>query len=214
MQNVSVVFDWDGTLIDTDFLMDEAIEKVFKRRGISNLLNEVSSMLYKARPEGILLRSIKLPHEHRSEIISEIASEFKRLDKESNLFEGASELLFELKSLKIPLGIFTGRDRDGFDYQLAKKLPSNLFKASICRHEAPLKPNPEGLEILRNRLYTKSVIFIGNTLADFKCAESHGSYFIGVDLCSRKREQLIPNSTMVLKSNYSQVRNEILNIIQ
>lgn len=213
MKGTSVIFDWDGTLIDTDFLMDVAIEKVLTSRGATHSLADIASVMYRPRSQGLLLRAIKIPVRDRMDIIGEIAVEFRNLDNQANLFAGALDALVELKRAGIPLGIFTGRDRATFDAQSERLLPADLFDASVCRNEAPHKPHAQGLKMLKDRLRTSTAIYIGNSDADLECAAAAGDTFIAVAICSRMREPLISQKNISFKHTYSQIRGEIFNLV-
>ncbi|NTX18307.1 HAD family hydrolase [Burkholderia cepacia] len=144
----AVAFDWDGTLLDSDFLIDMAVETVLKRRKISSL-TRIQTALYSVRKGRPLLEQVSLPEAERSETISEISAEFRRLESEAPLFGGARELIVQLHEINIPLGIFTGRDRTSLQAKLNNLSLINLFSSTICRNEAPSKPNPEGLHKLK-----------------------------------------------------------------
>ncbi|WP_419689820.1 HAD family hydrolase [Burkholderia theae] len=214
MKNISVVFDWDGTLADTDFLIDAAIEYVLGRRGAAALLDDVAPIMYRARQEGLLLRSIRIPVDQRREIITEIGDTFKRLDREAALFEGARELLHELGNAGVPIGIVTGRDRASWTAQVSRLLPEVRFDASICRHESALKPDPHGLRKVQDVLGVEQIIYVGNTVADLECAEAANAHFIAVNVCTRAREPLIQRDDVVARQTFHQIRADIHQLIE
>jgi len=214
MKKISVVFDWDGTLADTDFLIDAAIEYVLGQRGAAALLDDVAPIMYRARPEGLLLRSIRIPVDQRREIIGEIGETFKRLDREAALFDGARELLCELGDAGVPLGIVTGRDRASWSAQVSRLLPEVRFDASVCRHESPLKPDPHGLRKVQDELGAEQIIYVGNTVADLACAEAANAHFIAANVCTRAREPLIQRHDVVARQTFHQIRADIHQLIE
>ncbi|UVE68567.1 HAD hydrolase-like protein [Burkholderia pyrrocinia] len=125
-----------------------AVETVLQRRKISSL-TRIQTALYSVRKGRPLLEQVSLPEAQRLETISEISAEFRRLENEAPLFDGARELVIQLHEINIPLGIFTGRDRTSLQAKLNNLSLIDLFSSTICRNEAPSKPNPEGLHKLK-----------------------------------------------------------------
>lgn len=208
----SVVFDWDGTLLNSDFLIDMAVETVLQRREISSIAR-IQTELYSVRKDRPLLEQVYLPESQRLETISEIASEFRKLENEAPLFDGARELIIQLHETNIPLGIFTGRDRTSLFEKLNNLALIDLFTSIICRNEAPPKPNPEGLHKLKENLKAKQLIFIGNSIDDQASASAAGCNFIAAGLCRRVREpQISPDSTKVA-SNFSEIMENLIQIL-
>lgn len=203
---VAIVFDWDGTLMDSDFLIDLAVDQVLTSRKLPTL-ELIKPLLYSVRVGRSLLEQVRLPEAQRGEIILEISNEFKKLESEARLFDGAHDLLINLRKKNIPLGILTGRNRNSLKYYLKKFHLEGVFNELVCRNEVPLKPNPAGLYKLKEALGVQAIIFIGNSLDDQEAAISAGTDFVAIKCCERVRiPQVFLNNVNVMK-NFQEISN-------
>ncbi|MBN3833714.1 HAD-IA family hydrolase [Burkholderia sp. Ac-20344] len=168
---------------------------------------------YSVRRGRSLLEQVSLPETQRSEIISEIAAEFRRLESEALLFDGAHESIIQLREINIPLGIFTGRDRASLHSKLENLSLIDKFSSIIFRNEAPSKPNPAGLHILKKNLNAKQLIFIGNSLDDQTSASAAGCNFIAAGLCQRVREPQIPPNSTTVAMNFAEIMEHLARIL-
>lgn len=170
-----IVFDWDGTLMDSTshivMCMREAIIKLQLppltdktiRQIIGLGLPEAVRTLYPQSTDAdiqrlaMAYREIWLDHPH-----------------ESPLFENAAELLHKLAKQNIFLGVATGKGRLGLDKVLAATGLTDLFTATRCADECHSKPHPQMLEELMNfcGVDAESTIMIGDTEFDLLMAHN------------------------------------------
>lgn len=182
--SAAVVFDWDGTLFDTDFLLDLAIKRTLKHRG-SLELERLSALLFRAVRPVSPLKHMRLPEMGRATTVHTIGREFRQLDEQACAFEGITELLLRLRATGIPLAILTRRDRQSLTQQLKRSELDDVFSLILCRGEVPAKPHPEGLSRIRKQLQVDRLVMIGNSMQDLECAQRAQADFIAVKFCSR-----------------------------
>ena len=182
--SAAVVFDWDGTICDNEFLIDEAIKRVMDRVDPAESLR-LSPLFYNPQRHISPLKALRLPEERRESLIREIKHELDILEEGACTFEGSTDLFLELKRCGIPLGILTRRRRTSLDEQLRRYSLETIFDVAICREDVPAKPHPDGLFMIMKKLSVDKVIMVGNSVDDFLCARNAGAHFIGVHLCKR-----------------------------
>ncbi|TAN57925.1 MAG: HAD family hydrolase [Rhodospirillales bacterium] len=182
-----VVFDVDGTLIDSQHNIVAAVEDAWRAEGMSA-----------PQPEQIR-RNIGLPleeaiaalipeaghayHLHLTELYKQaFAANRKRADYVEPLFTGALEALEALDAGDCLLGIATGKSRRGLDAVFARHGLAGRFVTVQTADDAPGKPNPGML--LRAMAETGAMALrtamIGDTWFDMQMAKNAGVRGIGV----------------------------------
>lgn len=195
----TIVFDWDGTLYDADFLFDSAIERVLREEKQSAALSHVESLLYRER-ETPLRNSLRLPMQGRSELVRAIGQAYVALEEDAALFPGIAPILYGLANRGCKLGVVTGRNRKSFDLAVKKAGLGGVFAATICGGEAPAKPDPTGIRMVLSALGAMqgtAAIYVGNQVADAIAAQRAGIGFIGVRFCSRSRTSSLSDANLV-----------------
>lgn len=209
----AVVFDWDGTVFDTDFLIDAAIERVISRHDPDEL-RRLEPFFYTSKPHTSPLRTLRLPLHGREAIIKEIAGEVRILEKEASAFSGAKEFIHCLLELAVPLAVLTNRDRASLSEQLQRSALDRAFGLLVCRGEVPPKPDPAGLTLIRKKLLVERIVMIGNSMDDLLCARNAGAEFIAVNLCTRVREPQVSIPGCRIVSNYNAVQKAVMDILR
>lgn len=81
------------------------------------------------------------------------------------------------------LAIFTGRPRTEAIYTLEKNNIKDYFYPIITMDDLPLdkqKPSPLGLEVIKEKIITDKIYYLGDTQDDMKCAKSAQVVGVGV----------------------------------
>lgn len=183
-----VLFDADGTLIDSQSIIHESMRNTFLRFGYqAPLLQHTRSII------GLTLdRAIAtiLGREVDEEVLA-MTAEYKQIyvqlaqleEMQSRPFEGIPELLKKLASRNdVLLGIVTGKSRRGVTRLLETSHFQNLFVTSRCADDCPSKPHPAMvLECCDDMgIRPGNTIVVGDTGFDMEMAVSAGSVAVGV----------------------------------
>jgi phosphoglycolate phosphatase len=190
-----IAFDWDGTLCDSDFLLDRAVSEVLTKRGLIAALEFADSALFRTRERGSL--ALRLPIDLTPVILEEVNVERARLEHAAQLFKGVKELLVCLRTRGHFLAVITGRDRPSFNLALERLGLCQLFDLTLCAAEYPAKPQPEGLLMAKHVGNCKHLVYVGNMELDLIMAKSAGAEFIGVSFGSRAREFQIRSAILL-----------------
>lgn len=193
MNATAIIFDWDGTLYDSSYLLDEAIVAAHRNLTLT-LPAAVSLCLFGSAIDGAnkLRRALDMvPKQMQLKLQREIAADFIRRERAAELFPVIENLLRRLRAQGLVLCIATGRERSRLSSDFAKLGLEDMFEATMCADEARAKPDPEMLLRLMHRLALppERMLFVGDGLHDEQAAHAAGMPFIRVAMSQRDRER-------------------------
>lgn len=174
----AVLFDWDGTLLDSYAADARAYLSMFRALGISWTAREIdrhySPNWYR------VYRAAKIPRIHwqRADRLWGLAYE----KENPRLLPGARSVL-RLLDKHFVLGLVTSGNRARVRRQLRAFGFTDFFSACVCCEDAPKKkPHPAPLELALKRLRAEpeESIYIGDTAEDVEMARRAGVRPIGV----------------------------------
>lgn len=187
-----IVFDIDGTLLDTEKAILHSLKDVLREALQEDVpMKELKFVL--GIPGETALRQLGIQDtglvgRKWNERLSDYKSEIR-------LFDGIPELLSALKGHGYALGIVTSKTR--YEYQTDFAIPFDVadgFSTVICVEDASnSKPNPEPLLAYfeRARIDARDALYIGDTVYDSQCARGAGVDF-GLALWGNAGAQGIP----------------------
>lgn len=175
-----VIFDLDGTLIDTIIDAGRCFNKVLEYFGFKTFPIEQYSCLVGGDLEVIFSNLLEKKY-RTGEIISKLKNKYREIylqDPKPNTkpFNGVLEVLKKLNSQKdISIAINTNKSQ-----ALAEKLCQNMFKginfSEIFGYvdDRPSKPDPYAVKELMkiNNVLPKETIYVGDSLTDIKTAQN------------------------------------------
>ncbi len=171
-----IVFDWDGTLMDSESRIVACMQAAVEDAGAEPISNEavkgiIGLELGKAvqtlYPEGDAEFVQKMVDRYRHHYIVQ--------DKTpSPLFEGVEATLQQLHDRGLLLAVATGKGRRGLDKVLDETGLRPLFHTTRCADEAFSKPHPDMLEqiLAEMGVEPQAALMIGDTSFDLQMAQS------------------------------------------
>ncbi|MGX5775348.1 HAD-IA family hydrolase [Methylorubrum zatmanii] len=181
-----VVFDVDGTLVDSQHLIVEAQRRAFSEHDLP----------VPPRKEALSVVGLSLPDAFRRLVgeagpIESLSHSYRHAfqalridpDYEEPLFPGMAELVERLHRREdIQLGIATGKSRRGVDHLIDKHGWDRWFATIQTADDAPSKPDPTMLhQAMREAGAEPSMtIMIGDTTYDMMMAKGAGVAAVGV----------------------------------
>lgn len=171
-----VVFDWDGTLIDSPGTIVECIQESARDMGLEVPTRESAShVIGLGLHDSLRLAVPALKAEQYMDFVAHYRRHFLAREDRMLLFEGVRELLEELSASR-PLAIATGKSRRGLDRALDGGGLRRYFAASRCADETHPKPHPAMLLELMEELSVPSerTLMIGDTSHDLQMARAAG----------------------------------------
>ena len=178
-----VVFDWDGTVVDSVAAITAAIQAA-----AGDLALRVPSDAQARHVIGLGLTDAlraavpDLPAARQAEFIARYRVHFLAQPSVDVPFAGMPALLSSLADAGLLLAVATGKSRRGLDRALADTALAGRFAATRCGEEGHSKPHPWMLADLASELDVpaEAMVMIGDTSHDIEMARAFGTAAIGV----------------------------------
>lgn len=171
-----LVFDWDGTIIDSASTIAECIREASRELGLEiPELERARHVIGLGLRDAMRLAVPELEAERYPEFVASYRSHFLARKDSMRLFAGMRELLEELSGTHL-LAIATGKSRQGLDRDIGFHGLRPLFAASRCADETHPKPHPAMLTELMAELavHNDASLMIGDTSHDLEMARAAG----------------------------------------
>jgi phosphoglycolate phosphatase len=195
-----IVFDWDGTLMDSEARIVNCMHDAFAELGIDPPARAaVRDVIGLGLDEAVHRLWPAGSSAGRQEIMSQYRQRFLVSDSTpAPLFEGAAELVQELYDGGRLLGVATGKSRRGLDEALAASGLAKWFHATRCADETFSKPHPAMLEALMDELGVSAdrTLMIGDTEFDMELAHNAKVAAVAVGYGAHAAERLIAHGPL------------------
>ncbi|HSA90925.1 MAG TPA: HAD-IA family hydrolase [Burkholderiales bacterium] len=171
-----LVFDWDGTIIDSASTIAECIREASRELGLEiPELERARHVIGLGLHDAMRLAVPELEAGRYPEFVASYRSHFLARKDSMRLFAGMRELLEELSGRHL-LAIATGKSRHGLDRDIEFHGLRPLFAASRCADETQPKPHPAMLTELMAELavHSDASLMIGDTSHDLEMARAAG----------------------------------------
>jgi HAD superfamily hydrolase (TIGR01549 family) len=175
----TLLFDWDGTIVDSALLGLAAYERAFAELDVV-FSHEIYEASYSPNWCAVY-QALGLPEEQW-----ERADSLWRFHYDSQtpqLIEGAAATLIELRARGYQLGVVTSGNNDRVQREVEQFDLAELFETMICHeHIKHRKPHPEGLEIALARLGSGAAetAYVGDAPEDIQMGKRANIMTVGV----------------------------------
>jgi phosphoglycolate phosphatase len=216
MKYKAILFDLDGTLLDTLEDLANSMNSVLSSLGFPT--HEVSR--YKGFVgEGVeYLAYCALPENHRGqEMVSRCMALMREAYRErwaekTCSYPGIPELLDELSRQGIKMAILSNKPDDFTQLIVAKFLSRWKFQCVMGAQDSlPKKPDPTAALKISKRLglVPGDFLYLGDTKIDMKTAADAGMYPVGALWGFRSQEELLENGARILIKHPTDLLNLI-----
>lgn len=182
-----IVFDCDGTLVDSQYGIIAAMEAAFRAHNLENPtardIRRVVGLPLDAAIKQLLPPDASADLSHMVEVYRSASDERRRLDAdEEPMFPGVREVLAALASSGYSLGVATGKSRRGLQETLRRHDIADYFQTLKSADDGPGKPHPAILQdaMAETGAVPHATVMIGDTTYDIQMAVNAGSLSIGV----------------------------------
>jgi len=178
------IFDWDGTLVDSELHIVSSIEYAAQEVGLPKLsYSQMKNIIGLGMREALLALYPFLTESQVVDMRKHYSHNFfSSTTTSSELFEGVEHTLESLMSSGVRLAVATGKSRHGLDKALDSTGLKRFFEIERCADETQSKPHPLMLEEIASyfSLPTTQMLMVGDTEYDLEMAARCGMDSVGV----------------------------------
>ncbi|MCC6610099.1 MAG: HAD-IA family hydrolase [Burkholderiales bacterium] len=196
-----IVFDWDGTLLDSAGAIAACIQAAARDLGLAAPSEARARHVIGLGLEDALAYALPdLPPADYGRMAARYRHHFLARDAELPLFGGTRELLAALQGRGHRLAIATGKSRMGLARALEHTGLTAVFEATRCADQCASKPAPDMLLELMAELATapERTLMIGDTAHDLQMATNAGVPAVAVAYGAHSPETLAPLAPLAL----------------
>ncbi len=187
MNTQAVIFDLDGTLLNTIDDLADSMNQILRKEGFPEHSREQYNYFVGNGQRKLIERSLP-ESECSEENILKYMKQWKDIYKESctvktKLYPGIADMLLKLKELRIPIAILSNKPHDEVMKVVLHYLDEKQFSAiSGQKNHIPHKPAPDGVFIILEELKAlpEFCLFVGDTPVDIETAAASGMKSVGV----------------------------------
>ncbi len=194
-----VVFDWDGTLLDSAGAIARAIQSACRDLELpvpedAQARHVIGLGLVDAMRHAVP----DLTPERYQDMVDRYRFHYLSGDHELTLFDGVPEMLERLRAAGHMLAIATGKSRIGLERALDHSGLRHLFQGSRCADECHSKPHPQMLEelMLEFGVRNAATVMVGDTSHDLLMASNAGVDGLAVTYGAHPHDHLLEHKPM------------------
>ena len=188
-----LVFDWDGTLMDSAAAIVASIQESCRDLGLPVPERERASHVIGLGLRDALAYAVpELPPSEYGRLAERYRHHYLARDPDLELFPGMRDMLVGLKQKGYLLAVATGKSRVGLDRVLEATQLKPYFDSSRCADETHSKPHPAMLQELMQELLieAQATLMIGDTAHDLQMAVNAGVPALAVSYGAHPRDSL------------------------
>lgn len=197
-----IIFDWDGTLMDSIDKIVLCMQQAAKQENTippsdQAIKNIIGLSLLKAMQQ--LFPALSLSKQHA--LVEAYRVQYYAHEHiHTPFYQGIGTLLTQLKSQGYTLAVATGKGRKGLNKMIQKTNTEDLFSATVCADEANSKPDPLMIHLLLEKLgfSASQALMIGDSSYDLEMANNAGVKCIGVSYGVHSVETLLLSNPVAI----------------
>ncbi len=208
-----IVFDWDGTLVDSTATIARCIQYAAADLGLRVPEFDRASHVIGLGLHDALARAVPdLPPERVLEFSARYRVHYLSREHELQMFAGARELIGALRALDVRLAIATGKSRAGLERALEAAGLNAVFDATRCADQTHPKPHPAMLLELADELGVDlgRTLMVGDTTHDLQMARAARAHAAGVTYGAHPREQLAACEPLALVGSVEELHRWLI----
>lgn len=189
-----IVFDWDGTLMDSTATIVKCIQAAARDLGLPIPDNKAASYVIGLSLQDAMQAALPgIDPKYYPRMVERYRYHYLSQDQGLTLFDGVREMLSELSQQGYFLAVATGKSRVGLNRALDAVKLLSIFDATRCADETFSKPHPAMLQELTRELGQdmKRTVMVGDTTHDLQMAINAGAGGIAVGYGAHSDAELL-----------------------
>ncbi|QLI80910.1 HAD-IA family hydrolase [Chitinibacter fontanus] len=188
-----IVFDWDGTLMDSTGMIARSIQRAFADVGLTvPSEQEARYVIGYGLTEAMAHLAPEATELQIRQVIEAYRAHFLPNDQELKLYDGVEAGLARLRDADFRMAVATGKSRAGLDRVLKATRLGHYFEVTRTADEAFSKPHPAMLEYILE--YTavspERTVMVGDTTHDLQMAVNAGTASLGLTYGAHHADEL------------------------
>ena len=178
-----IIFDWDGTLMDSIGLIVESMHIAGEEHGFQTTDKAVQDIIGLSLMNGIEILYPQATKQQKLAIQQSYADYYIANSHRTPLFDSIEKMLQTLQQQGKQLAVATGKKRKGLDRVLDASDSHDYFVMTRCADEAGSKPDPQMLTdiLVHTQQQTSQAVFVGDSIYDIQMANQLGMTSIAVN---------------------------------
>ena len=203
-----LIFDWDGTLMDSAGVIVDSIQRACEDIGLAAPSDRASRLII-----GLgLIQALQtllpdLPADDYPRLVERYRHHYLGRDDSIPLFDGVADCISQLHARGFQLAVATGKSRHGLERALASSGLGEWFVATRCADQTHSKPHPAMVLELIEELGADPArtLVIGDTSHDLLMASNAGVASLGVTYGAHEPDDLHPHAPLALMNSFAEV---------
>ncbi|MDH5518606.1 MAG: HAD-IIIA family hydrolase [Gammaproteobacteria bacterium] len=195
-----IVFDWDGTLMDSQQRILDCLKAAANDCDASQLSNDEFCNVIGL---GLKEATENLYPDFSPDQVCRYADRYRHhylLENKTHspLFKDAKDVLHNLQAAGYWLAVATGKGRQGLDLVLKESGLGSCFLSTRCASETFSKPHPQMLEEIMHELAIEpeQTLMIGDTEYDMELAKNAGTHSLAVSYGVHSLDRLLKHEPL------------------
>lgn len=208
----TLLFDFDGTLADTEPLILASFQQVFEQYPPKHPLSEEEQSSLLGMPLDTCFQKF-LPDQDYKQMSALYREHNHRHYHEITLMDGVLETLEALKAKGYKMGIVSSKIQDMVQKGLEILNIETYFELIVGYEEVQAhKPDPQGILVALTQMkgYRDQALYIGDTLNDIQAACAANVFAVGYSTNPIRKQQLIDSEADRVMDDF----NELLTILK
>lgn len=203
-----IVFDWDGTLVDSTSHIVDALRAACQDVGSPvPTRDEAAYVIGLGLADAVRYIAPQLDDAGVQQLVGRYRYHFLARDHEQQPFAGIEALLASLRDRGYGLAIATGKARAGLTRALGQCSLGAYFASTRCADESFSKPHPAMLLELMQEFAVPAdrVLMIGDTTHDILMAQNASAAALAVSYGAHPRRELLAAAPLALVDDVMQL---------
>jgi phosphoglycolate phosphatase len=194
-----VVFDWDGTLLDSAGAIVRAMQAAARDLDLPEPSEaRARHVIGLGLVDALSIAMPDLKPKYYNHVVERYRYHYLSQDHQLQLFPRVRETLDFLRESGVRLAVATGKSRQGLDRALDHTGLRPYFEDTRCADESASKPHPEMLIWLMDMadVAPTRTLMVGDTSHDIQMAHNAGTRALAVSFGAHPKEHLLEHTPL------------------